>query len=379
MKNDLVYLDNNSTTPIDPRVLEEMMPFLTTNYANPSSSHKMGVNTNEFVKKSRRKVAELICANENEIIFTSGATESINLVIKGIAEAYSGKGKHIVTTSTEHSAVLDTCKYLETRGFEITYLPVKNDGLLDLEVLQKSLRVDTILVSIMHVNNETGVIQPIKEISKITHEKGAVLFSDCTQSVGKTKIDVDDLGVDFLCFSAHKFYGPKGIGALYFRNQNRNLQFPALLHGGGHESGFRSGTLNVPGIVGFGKACEIAQEEIEENAQKISKMKDFLESELMKIRGSWLNGNQKNRLYNTLNIGIEGIDAEFYVNSNSSIILSNGSACSSSLIEPSHVLVGMGLSAEQANSSFRISIGKFNTPLEINIALEEIKSWIFPR
>ncbi len=371
MNSQIIYLDNNATTPIDPRVIEKMMPFLTHNYANAASTHKFGVSANEAVKKARKQVADLIGADTNEIIFTSGATEAINLAIKGVAEAYSQKGKHIVTVSTEHSAVLDTCRYLETKGFEVTYLPVQTDGLLDLKVVNQAIRNDTILVSVMHVNNETGVIQPISEISEIAHAKGAIFMSDCTQSVGKIPVKVDELGIDLLCFSAHKIYGPKGVGALYIRQRNNRIKIPALLHGGGHERGMRSGTLNVPGIIGLGKACELAQEEMAENEAKIREMRDYLESELLKIEGTWINGNREKRLYNVTNIGFKGLDGEFFVNSNKILIVSNGSACTSSLVEPSYVLSNMDLSQENAFSSIRISIGKFNNHLELKKAVTD--------
>lgn len=371
MNQEIIYLDNNATTPIDPRVLEEMMPFLTTNFANAASTHRFGVSAHEAVKKARQQVADLIGADTHEIIFTSGATEAINLAIKGVAEAYSQKGKHIVTVSTEHSAVLDTCRYLETKGFEVTYLPVQNDGLLDLEVVKQAIRSDTILVSVMHVNNETGVIQPIQEISEIAHEKGAIFMSDCTQSVGKTPVKVDELGIDLLCFSAHKIYGPKGVGALFIRQRKNRIKIPALFHGGGHERGMRSGTLNVPGIVGLGKACELAQEEMAENEVKIREMRDYLESELLKIEGSWVNGNREKRLYNVTNIGFEGVDSEALIMGLSNpgdgspmITVSNGSACTAASINPSHVLISLGLGETKAYNSIRFSLGFFNSKEE---------------
>lgn len=376
MNQEIIYLDNNATTPIDPRVLEEMMPFLTHNFANAASTHRFGVSAHEAVKKARQQVADLIGADTHEIIFTSGATEAINLAIKGVAEAFSEKGKHIVTASTEHSAVLDTCRYLETKGFEVTYLPVQSDGLLDLEVVKQAIRTDTILVSVMHVNNETGVIQPIQEISELAHEKGAIFMSDCTQSVGKMTVNVDDLGIDLLCFSAHKIYGPKGVGALFIRHRKNRIKIPALLHGGGHERGMRSGTLNVPGIVGLGKACEIAQEEMSENEVKIREMRDYLESELLKIEGTWINGNRENRLYNVTNIGFEGLDADFFVNSNKNLFISSGSACTSALVEPSHVLLNMGLVKDAAFSSLRVSFSKFNSISQTKIAISEYFSCI---
>lgn len=371
MNDELIYLDYNSTTPMDKRVLEDMIPFLTYNFANAASTHRFGVSAHEAVKKARLQVADLIGADTNEIIFTSGATEAINLAIKGVAEAYGHKGKHIVTVSTEHSAVLDTCQYLETKGFEVTYLPVRNDGLLDLEVVKQSIRTDTILVSVMHVNNETGVIQSIQEISELAHEKGAIFMSDCTQSVGKIPVNVDDLGIDLLCFSAHKIYGPKGVGVFFIRQRKNRIKIPSLLHGGGHERGMRSGTLNVPGIVGLGKACELAQEEMAENEVKIREMRDYLESELLKIEGTWINGNREKRLYNVTNIGFDGLDGEFFVNSNKTLIVSNGSACASALVEPSHVLTSMDLLPEKAFASLRISLGKFNNYLELKKAITQ--------
>lgn len=380
MNNEIIYLDNNATTPIDPRVLEEMMPFFTHNFANAASTHKFGVSAHEAVKKARQQVADLIGADTHEIIFTSGATEAINLAIKGVAEAYAHKGKHIVTVSTEHSAVLDTCRYLETKGFEVTYLPVQNDGLLDLEVVKSVIRTDTILVSVMHVNNETGVIQPIQEISELAREKDALFMSDCTQSVGKIPVNVDELGIDMLCFSAHKIYGPKGVGALFIRQRKNRIKIPALLHGGGHERGMRSGTLNVPGIVGLGKACELAQLEMSENEVKIREMRNYLESELLKIEGTWVNGNREKRLYNVTNIGFEGVDSEALIMGLSNpeddspiIILSNGSACTAASIEPSHVLLALGLNDNAAFSSIRISISKFNRKEVLGLVSESLK------
>jgi cysteine desulfurase len=361
---EIIYLDNNATTPIDPRVLEEMMPFLTHNFANAASTHRFGVSAHEAVKKARKQVADLIGADTHEIIFTSGATEAINLAFKGVAESYSKKGKHIITVSTEHSAVLDTCKYLETKGYDVTYLPVQPDGLLDLEVVKGALRPETILVSVMHVNNETGVIQPIKEISALAHANGSLFMSDCTQAVGKIPVNVDEIGIDLLCCSAHKIYGPKGVGALFIRQRINQIKIPALLHGGGHERGMRSGTLNVPGIVGFGKACEMASVEIVDNEKKIRSIRDTLEEELLKLTGTWINGNRNNRLYNITNIGFEGVDSEALMMGLSNpedgapiIIVSNGSACTAASINPSHVLLGMGLKEEEAFNCIRFSFG----------------------
>lgn len=365
MSKEIIYLDNNATTPLDPRVLDAMMPFFTHNYANAASTHQFGVSAYEAVKEARKQVAELIGAETNEIIFTSGATEAINLAIKGVADSYLEKGKHIVTVATEHSAVLDTCKYLETKGYEVTYLPVQSDGLLDLEIVKASIRTDTILVSVMHVNNETGVIQDIKAISKLVHDQGAIFMSDATQSVGKIPVNVDGLGIDLMTFSGHKIYGPKGIGALYIRQRQNRVKIPALLHGGGHERGLRSGTLNVPGIIGLGKACEIAGKEMEENAEKIREMRDYLENELLKIEGTWINGNREKRLYNVTNIGFEGVDSEALIMGLSNpdseepmIVVSNGSACTAASIDPSHVLIAMGLDEVKAFNSIRISLSR---------------------
>jgi cysteine desulfurase len=342
-----------------------MMPFLTTNFANAASTHRFGVSAHEAVKKARQQVADLIGADTHEIVFTSGATEAINLAIKGVAEGYSEKGKHIVTVTTEHSAVLDTCKYLEAKGYEVTYLPVQKDGLLDLDLVKNAIRTDTILVSVMHVNNETGVIQPIKEISKLVHANESLFMSDCTQSVGKIPVNVDELGIDLLCFSGHKIYAPKGIGSLFIRQRKNRIKIPAILHGGGHERGMRSGTLNVPGIIGLGKACEIALMEMEENEKKIRKLRDELEKELLQIEDTFINGNKDQRLYNVTNICFKGVDSEALImslsdpaNDQPMIIVSNGSACTAASIDPSHVLLAIGLDETSAFNSIRFSLGK---------------------
>ena len=276
MNKRLIYLDNNSTTPIDPRVLRFMMPYYTNQFGNASSTHLFGLSIKKAVEEARSQVANLIGANSSEIIFTSGATEAINLALKGIPQAYSSKGKHILTVSTEHKAVLDTCEYLENIGFEVTYMPVKEDGLIDIKLLKDLIRADTLLVAVMHVNNETGVIQPIKEIAKLVHNMGAIFMSDCTQSVGKIKVDVQDLGIDILCLSAHKIYGPKGSGALYINKDLKRI--PSQIHGGGQENNYRSGTLNVPGIVGFGLACRLARLEMALNETKITELRDYLKT-----------------------------------------------------------------------------------------------------
>lgn len=380
-KKQVIYLDNNATTQIDKRVLDTMMPFLTNEFANANSTHQFGVHAYEAVKSARVQVSELIGAEPHEIVFTSGSTEAINLAIKGVAENYQSKGKHIVTVSTEHSAVLDTCQYLETKGFEVTYLSVKPDGLIDLDVLKTVMRDDTILVSVMLANNETGVIQPIKEVAELSHDVGALFMSDATQAVGKIAVNVDELGIDLLCLSGHKLYAPKGVGALYVRQRMNRVKIPALLHGGGHEKGLRSGTLNVPGIVALGEACAIAKRELSKNAESIAALRDYLETELLKIDGTSVNGNTSSRLFNTSNILFRGADSDAIIMGLSNpendlplIAVSNGSACTSASIEPSHVLTAMGLDEVAAFSSIRFSIGKFNTKKEIDIVIDAVKN-----
>lgn len=380
-KKQVIYLDNNATTQIDKRVLDAMMPFLTNEFANANSTHLFGVHAYEAVKSARSQVAELIGAETHEIVFTSGSTEAINLAIKGVAENYQSKGKHMVTVSTEHSAVLDTCKYLESKGFEVTYLSVNSDGLIDLDELKTVLRDDTILVSVMLANNETGVIQPIKEIAELSHGVGALFMSDATQAVGKIPVNVDELGVDLLCLSGHKLYAPKGVGALYVRQRMNRVKIPALLHGGGHEKGLRSGTLNVPGIIALGEACAIAKRELSKNAESIGALRDYLETELLKIDGTSVNGNTTSRLFNISNILFRGADSDAIIMGLSNpendlplIAVSNGSACTSASIEPSHVLTAMGLDEVAAFSSIRFSIGKFNTKKEMDMVIDSVKN-----
>jgi cysteine desulfurase len=370
----MIYLDNNATTRIDPQVLETMMPFLTDNFANAASTHAFGVGASEAVKTARQQVADLIGAQPHEIVFTSGATEAINLALKGVAEQYQAKGKHIITVQTEHSAVLDVCKHLETKGFEVTYLPVQSDGLPDLDLLKNALRKDTILVSVMAVNNEIGVIQPLKEIAAMAHQAGALFMTDATQAVGKWPLDVDKVGIDLLTLSAHKFYGPKGVGALFVRQRRPNrVRLEALLHGGGHEGGKRSGTLNVAGIVGMGKAAEVAQNQLKNDAQRVGKLRDTLETELLQIERTRLNGNPQNRLYNVTNVLFEGCDSDALIMGLENIAVSNGSACTSASIEPSHVLMALGMTETEAFSCIRFSLGRFNTPEEIPQVVAAVK------
>lgn len=370
LKEHIIYFDNNATTSVDKRVLDVMLPFLTNNFANASSTHYFGLSAKQAVKKARQQVADFICAEENEIIFTSGSTEAINIALKGIAENCSAKGKHIVTVSTEHYAVLDTCKHLESRGYEVTYLPVDKDGLIDLNELKNSLRADTILVCVMHVNNETGVIQLIKEIASLAHEVGALYMCDATQAAGKIEIDVDASGVDLLCISGHKMYAPKGVGALYVRQRINRVKLPTYIHGGGHEQGVRSGTLNVPGIIALAKACEISQQEMKEDAERISTLRNELENELLKISSTYVNGNRENRIYNVSNICFPDVDANVLIGRMKNIAVSNGSACTASVVEPSHVLVSMGLNEDEAFSAIRFSLGKFNTKDEVKTVVK---------
>ncbi len=369
-----VYLDYNSTTPVDPRVLEEMLPFLKEHFGNAASkTHAYGWIAEEAVKQARSRIAAMIHAEEGEIIFTSGATEAVNLALKGVMEAYRAKGNHIVTVVTEHKAVLDTCRHLEKNGAHVTYLPVDENGLIDLTLLEKSISNETVVVSVMYVNNETGVIQPLKEVSEIVHRKNSLLMSDATQACGKLKIDVRETGIDLLCMSAHKFYGPKGTGALYVRRKNPRVALLPIIDGGGHENGLRSGTLNVPAIVGFGKACAIAMEEMEADAKRISGLRDMLEAELVRTGKTFVNGDKKNRLYNVTNISFEGVSAAALIGEMKDVAVATGSACTSAVPEPSHVLKAMQVMDERAFSSIRFSLGKFTTEEEVKFAVGKMK------
>jgi cysteine desulfurase len=372
----MIYLDNNATTPLDPRVLDAMMPFLTTEFGNAASNHTFGKRISRHVESARERVADLLNCDPRELIFSSGATEAINLAIKGIAKSGRTKGNHIITVSTEHSAVLDTCKSLEADGYDVTYLPVRNDGLLDLEVLSEAIRSTTLLICVMLVNNETGIIQPIKEISKIAHKHGILVMTDATQAVGKMPVDVYELGVDLLAFSAHKFYGPKGIGGLFIIRQHPKISLVPLLHGGGHEFGMRSGTLNVPAIVGLGKAAELALVEMSQDMEYIGDLTAYLERILLDEENAFLNGHLTSRLYNTANIGFKGIDANVVIGRLNMLALSNSSACTSAIMEPSHVLRSMGRSNEEAYSSIRFSLGRFTTREDIENAMLMLKPLI---
>ena len=363
MGQSIIYFDNNATTQTDDRVVEAMLPYFTNIFGNPSSQHSMGEESKKAVGQSRAIIAELFSANSQEIVFTSGATEAINLAIKGIVESYSTKGNHIITTETEHSAVLDVCKYLEGKGFEIDYLPVNKQGLIDIVQLESLIKTDTILVSIIYVNNETGVIQPIEKIAEICKSKNVFFFTDATQAVGKIPINVKNQKIDLLSFSGHKFYGPKGIGGLYY---NKNVKLQALLHGGGHENGLRSGTLNVPGIVGLAKAFELAVNEMQTNTEKVKALRDKFEIDLLSSKKVRLNGHKEQRLLNVSNIRFTSTDPFLIKGLLKDVAFSQGSACNSSSIKPSHVLKAMGLNDQEASSSFRFSFGKYNTEEEIH-------------
>jgi cysteine desulfurase len=374
MDNSIIYLDNNATTPLDKRVLDAMLPYFTNEFGNPSSTHNFGKTSNNAVETAKRNIATLINSNIEEITFTSGATESINIALKGLALHPSNEKKHIITVKTEHKAVLDTCKYLETVGFEIDYLPVNDDGLIDLLQLGKTIRKDTLLVCIMWVNNETGVIQSLNEISELVHNAGSLFMTDATQAVGKIPTDVVENNIDLMCFSAHKMYGPKGIGALFVNSETVNKKhILPLQHGGGHENGLRSGTLNVPAIVGFGKACEIAFNEMKTNATTILSLRNSIENDLLNIKGSFVNGSKNQRLYNTLNICLPNFDATVFIGKNKNIAVSNGSACTAALVEASHVLTAMGLSEDESLGSLRISLSNKNTISDVKILIETLK------
>jgi cysteine desulfurase len=372
-----VYLDYNATTPVDPRVLEEMMPYFTEHFGNPASrSHAFGWAAQEAVTYAREQVAHLISAEPKEIIFTSGATESNNLALKGIFEMYASSGNHIITLKTEHRAVLDACKHIEKLGGDVTYLDVKPDGLVDLDELEKAIRPNTILVAVMYANNETGVIQPIKEISAIAKKHGALFFTDATQAAGKIPINVNTDGIDLMSFSAHKIYGPKGVGALYVRRKNPRVKVTAQIDGGGHERGMRSGTLHVPGIVGFGKACEVCKVEMKKESERIKILRDKLENDLLSLKNVSVNGNRDNRMYNVSNLNFKNGGDTIISAIQKNVAISSGSACTSASPEPSHVLKAMGLADEQAHSSLRFSVGRFTTEEEIDYVTGEIKEAI---
>ncbi|GAB3584885.1 PLP-dependent aminotransferase family protein [Hymenobacter daeguensis] len=369
-----IYLDNNATTPLDPRVLEAMMPYLTDVFGNAASrNHPFGWAAEEGVDYAREQIAKLINCDPKEIIFTSGATESDNLGIKGVFEMYSQKGNHVITATTEHKAVLDTCKHIEKLGGKVTYLPVDEKGLISLDELEAAMTPQTILVSIMYGNNETGTIQPIREIAKIAHKHGALFMTDATQAVGKIPVDVIADGIDLMAFSAHKIYGPKGVGALYVRRKNPRVKVTAQMDGGGHERGMRSGTLNVPGIVGLGKACEVARLDMEADTARLSAMRDRLEKELTTLEESYINGSVEHRLPHVTNISFKYVEGEGLMMGVKDLAVSSGSACTSASLEPSYVLKALGLSDDLAHSSLRFGLSRFTTDEQIDYAINHVK------
>ena len=373
-----IYLDNNATTPMDPRVLEAMTPYFLEHFGNAASrNHPFGWEAEEAVDYAREQVAKLIGADPKEIIFTSGATEADNLAIKGVYEMYAAKGNHIITATTEHKAVLDTCKHIEKTGGEVTYLQVKPDGLIDLAELEAAIKPTTILIAIMYANNEIGTVMPIKEISAIAKKHGVLVFTDATQAVGKIPVNVIKDGIDIMAFTGHKMYGPKGVGALYVRRKNPRVKVTAQMDGGGHERGMRSGTLNVPGIVGFGKACELCMLEMEEDNKRISKLRDKLETELMKLEEAYINGSTEYRLPHVTNISFKHVEGEgLLMGFNKNIALSSGSACTSASLEPSYVLKALGLGDDLAHSSLRFGLGRFTNEEQIDYTIKAISETV---
>jgi cysteine desulfurase len=363
-----IYMDNHATTPVDPRVLEEMLPYFTNKFGNAASrNHSFGWAGEEAIETARERIAKLIGATPKEIIFTSGATESDNLAIKGVAEMYREKGNHIITAVTEHKAVLDTCKRLEKSGFRVTYLPVQKDGLVDLDDLKRAMDEKTILVTIMAANNEIGVVQPIAEIGKLCHEKGVIFHTDATQYVGKVPMDVIKQNLDLVSISGHKMYGPKGVGALYVRRKNPRVQLSPLIDGGGHERGMRSGTLNVPGIAGLGKACAICSEEMPQESCRMAGLRNRLRDKIMSsLDEVYINGSIEHRLPNNLNISFAYVEGESLLMGINDIAVSSGSACTSATLEPSYVLKALGTGDDLAHSSIRFGLGRFNTEAEVD-------------
>ena len=374
MVNLPIYLDYNSTTPCDPRVVEAMLPYFTGKFGNAASrSHAFGWEAGAAVELAREQVAGLIGAEPKEIIFTSGATEGDNLAIKGVMEAYASKGRHMITVVTEHKAVVDTAHHAERMGGEVTWLSVDGEGLIDLAELEAAIRPDTVLIAVMYANNEIGVIQPIKEISELARRRGVLFFSDATQAVGKVPVEVTADGIDLMALSGHKLYGPKGIGALYVRRRNPRVRLLAQMDGGGHERGMRSGTLNVPAIVGLGKACELCGAEMGEDGARLSALRDQLEAGLLALGGARVNGSKEHRLPQVTNISFGGVDGEaLLAGLGKDIALSSGSACTSASMEPSYVLKALGLDDELAHSSLRLGLGRWTTAEEVDFAITRI-------
>jgi cysteine desulfurase len=369
-----IYMDNHATTPMDPRVFQAMTPYFTEHFGNAASrNHSFGWRAEEAVEKARKQIADLIGASSKEIIFTSGATESDNLAIKGVAEMYAEKGNHIITVATEHKAVLDTCKHFEKRGCRVTYLPVLESGLIDLDMLREAITDKTILVSVMWANNEIGVIQPIAEIGRICRERGVLFHSDAVQAIGKVPVSVIRDNIDILSITAHKLYGPKGVGALYVRRKNPRVQLTAQMDGGGHERGMRSGTLNVPGIVGLGEACEIASREMDQEAARLKRLRDKLADRFTaELDEVYINGTMESRLPGNLNISFAYVEGESLLMGINDIAVSSGSACTSATLEPSYVLKALGAADEIAHSSIRFGLGRFNTEEEVDYAGDKV-------
>lgn len=377
-REQLIYLDYNSTTPVDPLVVERMVPYFYDIPGNAASrSHPFGWVADEAVDKGRKQVADLLSVDPKEVVFTSGATEGANLILKGIFEMYHRKGKHIITLETEHKAVLDACQKIEKSGGEVTYLKVDPHGLVDLQALEASITESTILASIMWANNETGVIQPMKEIGEICERKGVLLMSDATQAAGKIPVHPKEVGVHLLTFSAHKMYGPKGVGAVYVCSKNPRVKLTAQIDGGGHEKGMRSGTLNVPGIVGFGAAAEISNQMMDKESARLKTLRDYLESELLTIEETYVNGYKSERLSHVCNITFRLVESEALIATfNQTVAVSTGSACTSASLDPSHVLIGMGLSDDMAHSSVRFSLGRYTTKNEIDKTIVLVKKGV---
>src|SRR5436189_3094970 len=369
-----IYFDNHATTPTDPRVVDAMLPYFTQKFGNAASrNHSFGWEAEKAVDNARKQIADLIGATTKEIVFTSGATESDNLAIKGVAEMYAEKGNHIITAATEHKAVLDTCKKLEKHGYRVTYLPVKADGLVDLDMLREAITDKTILITLMYANNEIGVIQPVKEIGKIAHEKGVLFHTDGVQAVGKVPVNVIKDNIDLMSMSGHKIYGPKGVGALYVRRKSPRVQITAQMDGGGHERGMRSGTLNVPGIVGLGEACALCQAEMTEESKRMAYLRDKLKDRLMNsLDEVYINGTLEHRLPNNLNISFAYVEGESLLMGINDIAVSSGSACTSATLEPSYVLKALGAGDDLAHSSIRFGLGRFNTEAEVDYVANRV-------
>ena len=373
-----IYLDYNSTTPCDSRVLEEMLPYFKDKFGNPASkSHAFGWQAEEAVDLAREQVADLIGAETNEIVFTSGATEANNLALKGVFEMFASKGNHIITCNIEHKAVLDTCKHLEKLGAEVTYLSVDSNGLISPQQVEEAVQPNTILIAMMYANNEIGTVMPVRKIGAVARKHKVLFFTDATQAVGKIPVNVNDDNIDLMSFSSHKIYGPKGVGTLYVRRKNPRAKLTAQMDGGGHEKGMRSGTLNVPGIVGFGKACEISKQQMQADAKSLAKLRDKMENALLNLNGVYVNGSKEHRLPNVSNLSFKNVEGQALMMSiNKNIALSSGSACTSASLEPSYVLKALGLNDELAHSSIRFSLGRYTTEEEIDYIIEQLSKSI---